>query len=240
MRGDGRPDYAYNGWVLYADTVQPPRLPASGGPIVIRGMGFRPSDTVLIGGQKAVVTSISPNEITAVAPAATPGVTGSVDVEVDDLPMFYAMTILSGGISYDSGNRRLTHPRYGSCQHHPHRRPHPLHRDRPRTGPLSRGRRHGHLRRRQRKRYALLRRRLCPTSATGDGIATINVTPSAGASVVTASLTNGASLQAHFSGGTPPDLAALTPTCPLLPAQCSTGLLRLWCSPAAHPRPGRP
>ncbi len=54
MRGDGRPDYAYNGWVLYADTVQPPRLPASGGPIVIRGMGFRPSDTVLIGGQKAI------------------------------------------------------------------------------------------------------------------------------------------------------------------------------------------
>ena len=23
QRGDGRPDYAYNGWVLYADTVQP-------------------------------------------------------------------------------------------------------------------------------------------------------------------------------------------------------------------------
>jgi hypothetical protein len=67
MRGDGRPDYAYNGWVLYVDTVQPPRLPVTGGPIVIRGMGFRPSDTVLIGGQKAVVTSVSPNEITAIA-----------------------------------------------------------------------------------------------------------------------------------------------------------------------------
>ena len=72
MRGDGRPDYAYNGWVLYADTVQPPRLPASGGPIVIHGMGFRPSDTVLVGGQNATVTSISPNEITAIAPAASP------------------------------------------------------------------------------------------------------------------------------------------------------------------------
>ncbi len=102
IRGDGRPDYAYNGWVLYADTIQPLRLSASGGPIVIHGMGFRPSDTVLIGGQKAIVTSISPNEITAVAPAATPGVSGSVDVEVDDLPMFYAMTILPSGISYDS------------------------------------------------------------------------------------------------------------------------------------------
>ncbi|MGC1462089.1 MAG: IPT/TIG domain-containing protein, partial [Terracidiphilus sp.] len=65
LRGDGRPDYAYNGWVLYADTVQPLRLPASGGPIVIHGMGFRLADTVLVNGQPALVTSISPNEITA-------------------------------------------------------------------------------------------------------------------------------------------------------------------------------
>ena len=86
QRGDGRPNYSYNGWVLYADTVSPQRLPASGGPIVIHGMGFRLADTVLVGGQPALVTSISPNEITALAPAAANGVTGSVDVEVDDLP----------------------------------------------------------------------------------------------------------------------------------------------------------
>jgi hypothetical protein len=41
MRGDGRPDYACNRWVLYADTVNPQRLPPVG-PIVIRGMGFHP------------------------------------------------------------------------------------------------------------------------------------------------------------------------------------------------------
>ncbi len=53
----------------------------------------------------------------------------------------------------------------------------------------------------------------CSTTASGDGVATINVTaPAAGASVVTASLTNGVSLQAHFTGGTPPSLAAITPT----------------------------
>ena len=103
MRGDGRPDYAYNGWVLYADTVEPPRLPASGGPIVIRGMGFHMIDMVLVGGRPAQVTSISPNEITAIAPAAETGVTGSVDVEVYDSPAYYAIAIISGGISYDSG-----------------------------------------------------------------------------------------------------------------------------------------
>jgi len=102
-RGDGRPDYAYLGWVLYADTVSPARLPATGGPIVIHGMGFRMADTVLVGGQAAVITSISPNEITVIAPPAAAGVTGSVDVEVDDLPIYYAAAIISGGLSYDSG-----------------------------------------------------------------------------------------------------------------------------------------
>src|SRR3954451_19690491 len=67
LRGDGRPDYTYNGWVLYAGSIQPQRLPLGGGPIAIHGMGFRPSDTVRIAGQKAVITSVSPNEITAIA-----------------------------------------------------------------------------------------------------------------------------------------------------------------------------
>ena len=31
------------------------------------------------------------------------GVTGSVDVEVDDLPTLYAAAVIPGGISYDSG-----------------------------------------------------------------------------------------------------------------------------------------
>ena len=212
MRGDGRPDYAYNGWVLYADTVQPPRLSASGGPIVIRGMGFRPSDTVLIGGQNAVVTSISPNEITAVAPAATPGVSGSVDVEVDDLPVFYAMTILPGGISYDSATGDSLTLDTAPANTIPIGVPIPftvtaLGPDLSPAGGVTVTFAVG-------SGNAMLScgAASCPTSATGDGIATINVIPSAGASVVTASLTNGASLQAHFSGGTAPNLAALTPT----------------------------
>ena len=83
---------------------RPQRLPASGGPIVIRGMGFHLADTVLVGGQPALVTSISPNEITAIAPPAATGVSGSVDVEVDDLPIFYAAAVVTAGVSYDSGD----------------------------------------------------------------------------------------------------------------------------------------
>ena len=32
MRGDGRPDYAYSGWVLYADTVEPRGFRPPAGP----------------------------------------------------------------------------------------------------------------------------------------------------------------------------------------------------------------
>jgi hypothetical protein len=213
MRGDGRPDYTYNGWVLYADTVQPQHLPASGGNIVIRGMGFRPSDTVLVGGRKAVVTSISPNEITAIAPAAGVGVSGSVDVEVDDLPIFYASAILTGAISYDAGTGDSLTLNTAPSNTVPIGVPIPFTVTAltPSLTPaggvtvaftVSAG-------------TATLGCGLatCLVVATGDGIATMSATVTGiGASVVIASLTNGASLQAHFSGGTPPVIAAITPS----------------------------
>ncbi len=212
QRGDGRPDYAYNGWVLYADTVSPQRLPASGGPIVIRGMGFRLADTVLIGGQPALVTSISPNEITAIAPAAASGVTGSVDVEVDDGPLFYAAAILPGGISYGAGTGDALSLDTAPMNTVPIGEPLPFtvtafgpdlspaagvkvtYTVTSGTATLSCG------------------LSVCTIPASGDGIATMSVTAKdSTSSIVTASLANGSSLQAHFAGGTPPTLAALTP-----------------------------
>ena len=213
MRGDGRPDYAYNGWVLYADTVQPPRLPATGGPIVIHGMGFRRSDSVFIGGQRAVVTSVSPNEITAIAPPAVTGTTGSVDVEVDDLPIFYAMAILHGGISYDSGTGDSLTLNNAPSNIVPVGVPIPFTVTAlgPNLTPA------GNIT----VAFAVVSGNaslgcgspVCSITTTGEGIATMNVTATTSTpSVVNASLTNGASLQAHFTGGTPPSLAALTPS----------------------------
>jgi hypothetical protein len=212
LRGDGRPDYSYNGWVLYADTVQPSRLPASGGPIVIHGMGFRSSDTVTVGGQRAQITSISPNEITAIAPAATAGVSGSVDVEVDDMPIFYAQTIISGGISYDSGNGDSLTLVTAPANIVPTNTPlvfavTALGSDLKPAGGVT-------------VTYSVTSGsatlgcglRTCPVIATGDGKAAMNVMANdISPSVVTASLSNGASLQAHFSGGTAPTLHSLTP-----------------------------
>jgi len=222
QRGDGRPDYAYAGWVLYADTVLPARLPASGGPIVIHGMGFRLADTVLVGGQPALVTSISPNEITAIAPPAASGVSGpgvsgppvsgSVNVEVDDLPVFSAATVLSGGISYDSGTGDALTLLTAPSNTVPIATPIPF--TVTALGPdltpaavvtvvytVSSG-------------TATLGCGLsvCAVTSTGDGRATMNVLATSSTwSIVTASLLNGSSLQAHFAGGTPPQLSSLTP-----------------------------
>lgn len=212
LRGDGRPDYSYNGWLIYADTVQPARLPAAGGPIVIHGMGFRSSDTVLVGGQPATVTSVSPNEITAIAPAAAEGVSGSVDVEVDDLPVFYAAAIVTGGISYDAGSGDALSLVTAPSNTVPINTPLPftvaaLGADLTPAGGVV-------------VTYSVASgngalgcgTRTCSIAATGDGRATVNVIATDSApSIVTASLSNGSSLQAHFSGGTPPALRSLTP-----------------------------
>ncbi len=211
-RGDGRPDYSYNGWVLYADTVDPVRLPASGGPFVIHGMGFRLTDTVLVGGQAALVTSISPTEITAVAPAAGAGVTGSQDVEVDDAPVFYASAVIPGGISYDSGIGDALTLVTGPSGTIPIGVPTPfavqalgstlapaggvtvIFTVTSGTATLGCG------------------QASCSVTASGDGRAQMNVIAVDGTlSIVTAWLTNGSSLEAQFSGGTPPVLASLTP-----------------------------
>jgi hypothetical protein len=96
QRGDGRPDYLYRGRLLYADTVTPLRVGLDGGPIVIDGMGFRPGNTVTVGGTSAAVTSITSTEITAIAPASAGAATGNVDVTITD-PETQGWTTIEGG-----------------------------------------------------------------------------------------------------------------------------------------------
>ncbi len=159
LRGDGRPDYAYNGWVLYADTVSPARLPASGGTITIQGMGFRPDDTVLVGGQTALVVSISPTQITAIAPPAASGATGSMNVEVEDEPLFYASTIVIRRGKLRFWKRRCAHAGDGSHEHRAHGRAHALYGHRAWLEPGPGGRRDRYLHGDQRRGHAGVRLR---------------------------------------------------------------------------------
>ena len=211
LRGDGRPDYAYNGWALYADTVSPTRVPASGGPIVIQGMGFRLADTVMVGGLAATVTSISPNQITVIVPPASNGVTGPVNVEVDDQPAFYAAAVIPGGVSYDAGTGDALQLNTAPANTVPVGEPlafsvTALGADLKPAGGVS-------------VIYTVTSGTatlacglpVCTVVATGDGRATMNVTATDNHwSIVTAALTNGASVEAQFAGGTPPVLSPLT------------------------------
>ena len=212
-RGDGRPDYAYKGWLLYADTVAPTRLPATGGTIVIHGMGFRPGDTVIVGGVAATVTEIMPTEITAVVPPNTSGATGSLDLQISEQPTFNAITVIEGGISYDASSSDSLSLVVAPSNLVPMDAPLPF----TVAAEGSDGAPAGGVT----ITYAVTSgtatlgcgQAVCEVTATGDGRATISVTPtSSSIAVVTASLSNGASVQAHFYGGTPASLTALTPT----------------------------
>ena len=146
-------------------------------------------------------------------PPLHPARTGSVDVEVDDLPMFYACAIISDGISYDSGTGDSLTLNSAPSGTVPIGVPIPFTVTALSLQPRSGGRTSpSPLRSPAATRHSAAVPSSCSIASTGDGIATINITaPAAGPSVVIASLSNGASLQAHFSGGTPPSLAALTP-----------------------------
>jgi hypothetical protein len=210
-RGDGRPDYLYRGRVLYADTVAPPRLPAEGGPIVIHGMGFRSNTIVKVNGVAAAVTSVSPTEMTAMAPASG-GFTGSVQVQVQD-PQTLGVALIADGLSYSAQNGDaltiLTAPS-GSL---PMAVPQPFtiramnwDNEWPAAGvPVT---------------YSVTGgtanlgcgQPTCTVMTAEDGAATLMISANSSAlAQVTASLTNGVSIKAEFSGYAAPAITAVTP-----------------------------
>lgn len=213
QRGDGRPDYAYRGWVLYADTVFPARLPATGGTIAIRGTGFRAGDTVQVGGAPAQVVNILPTEITAIVPPIVAGRTGSLDLEVDDQSGYNAMAVIPGAISYDSAAGDALNIVTAPANQIPINVPQAFSviaqaADGTPAGGVT-------------VLYTVTGgaavlgcgQSTCAITTTGDGRATMQVTATnTSIAVVTASLTNGASVQAHFYGGAAAAITALTQT----------------------------
>ncbi len=208
IRGDGRPDFTYRARVLYADSVFPARLTLSGGPIAISGQGFRPGMTVAINGIAAAVTSVTPTEITAVAPAVS-APTGTVVLAVSD-PQTLGLTEILDGLSYDAQGtdalRLVTAP----------------------SGTMSTGvpvpmtvqalagdgktpAANVTVTFTVQSGSAALSCTATPCTAVsnGDGMAAIMVTPTGTqATAVSATLSTGASVTTEFDGGTPPAIAA--------------------------------
>jgi hypothetical protein len=240
QRGDGRPDYLYCGWVLYADTVAPERLPASGGMITIRGRGFRAGDTVLVGGVAAQVIEILPTEIVAIVPAAAKGVTGSQDVTVNDLPGFNAIATIPGGISYDSATGDAV-----SLVTAPMNRV-PLNVPQPFTvfAQDANGNPAGGVT----VTYSVTMgaaslgcgQTTCSVTTSGDGRATLSIAAAnTSVAAVTASLTNGASVQTQFYGSTPAALTAITPTLYLAAGATIQWPVQLIAQSGSTPAPGQ-
>lgn len=213
QRGDGRPDYLYRGRVLYADSVTPQRIPLTGAAVTIRGIGFRPQNVVTVNGQTAAITSLSSTEISAIVPPAATGVTGNVDVTVTD-PSTQGAATIEGGVSYDAGNTDSLGIVTAPANAVPMDVPVPF---TVKTVAADGATPAGSLT----VTYtvtsgtALLGcgESACSVISSGDGLASMTIVPnSTRIAVVTASLDNGASVQAHFSGSNPPEIAALTGT----------------------------
>ncbi len=63
LRGDGRPDYHYHAHVLYGDSVNPPRVPVMGGPVVLQGTGFAPGLSVAVGTASAPLLATNASQM---------------------------------------------------------------------------------------------------------------------------------------------------------------------------------
>jgi len=205
----------------------PPRLPATGGPIVIDGIGFRQNSVVSVNGVSATVTSVSPTQITAVAPSA--GITGNVLVQMHD-PQTLGVAIIADGLSYDAQNGDelaiVTAPANTVALGVPLSftvKAMNWNNQVPAAGVIV--------------NYAVTYgsaalgcgQITCNVMTAGDGTATIPVSATSNSLAgVTASLSNGANIAAEFTGGLRLRSAPLHPTSIWRLAQLHNGTLRDW------------
>lgn len=102
QRGDGRPDFGYQGRILYADSISPSNISAQGGTVTITGLGFRAGNVVSVNGVAATVTSWTANSIVAAVPslrALGQSTAITANVAVTD-PSTRGTTVMTGALNY--------------------------------------------------------------------------------------------------------------------------------------------
>ena len=102
QRGDGRPDFAYQARVFYADSISPSQVGAGGGTVTISGMGFRAGIEVTVNGSAADVVSATATTIVATVPGmAVSGALAGVPVDVEVLDgETGATSTMTGALSF--------------------------------------------------------------------------------------------------------------------------------------------
>ena len=195
-------------------------------------MGFRLADTVMVGGQAATVTSISPNQITAIAPPAPRRASPARSMSRSTMTRLYAAAVIPGGVSYDSGTGDALTLDTAPANTVPIGVPLPfsvtaLGSDLTPAGGVT-------------VIYTVTSGTatlgcglaVCSVVATGDGRATMNVTANdATWSIVTAALTNGSSLAGAVRGRNATLCSpSLTPQLSLAAGATFTWTVRRWSS----------
>ena len=95
-RGDGRPDYLYHAYVLYADSVSPARIGVNGGAVTLQGTGFHPGLTAAIGSAAATPLAISAGQMILAAPAHGDGLQ---NITITD-PVSGSSSIMTNALTY--------------------------------------------------------------------------------------------------------------------------------------------
>jgi hypothetical protein len=95
-RGDGRPDYRYHAHVLYADSVSPARVGVNGGAVTVKGSGFSPGLTAVVGSSATTPLTVSARQMMLSAPAH---VDGPQSITITD-PISGASSVMTNALMY--------------------------------------------------------------------------------------------------------------------------------------------
>jgi len=96
VRGDGRPDYRYHAYVLYADSVSPARVGVTGGVVGVQGTGFYPGLNAAIGGTAATPLAVTAGQMLLAAPAHGDGLE---NITITD-PVSGGSSIMTNALTY--------------------------------------------------------------------------------------------------------------------------------------------
>lgn len=96
VRGDGRPDYAYQAYVLYGDSVSPARVSVNGGAVTVAGTGFYPALTTAIGTAATTPLAVTAGQMILAAP---PFRDGAENITISD-PASGGSSVMTGVLTY--------------------------------------------------------------------------------------------------------------------------------------------
>jgi len=100
LRGDGRPDYHYHAHILYGDSVNPARVPTTGGAITLQGTGFSPGISVTVGSASSSLLATNSSQMLAAVPAQSDGLQS---VTITD-PVSGAFSIMTNVLTFGAAS----------------------------------------------------------------------------------------------------------------------------------------